>query len=140
MNNPIEIVIPPSSFHIKYNYDVNPENPETDLFKTGSNCQIFAYELLRLNGKRVPNLWSDQMWNDTEYSTTVFDGKYQPLDLLFFNMTDKPHSAHVGVYIGENQVIYNSKQVGHVSIWTLDDFAGTDRYKVILGGKRIKNI
>lgn len=130
------IIIPDWSFDVKYNYNVNPENPETDLLKTGSNCQVFAYELLRLNGKNVPNLWSDQMWNDREFSYPVDKYPFEPLDLLFFNRTSNLHGAHVGIYIGNNEVIHNSRKVGNVSIWKLEDFKSIDKYKVLIGGKR----
>jgi hypothetical protein len=143
MNMDANIIIPEWFYEIAYNYDINPENPSDDLLETGSNCQIFSYELLKLNGKEVPYLWSDQMWNDREYSQPVENEDFLPLDLLFFNRTPKLRSAHVGVYLGNNEVIHNSKKIGKPIVWKLNEFAETERYKFLIGGKRfidVKNV
>lgn len=128
--------IPDWVYDIEYNHTIDPQNPSSDLLATGSNCQVFAYTLLRWNGKIVPNLWSDEMWNDQDYSQYVESDKIEPMDLLFFSKTLSPYGAHVGVYLGSNEVIHNSIIEGKVSVWRMMKFEKYEKYRVLLGGKR----
>lgn len=132
------INIPHWCFDITYNPKVFPNWEKHDLVKNWANCQVYAYELLRFNGKIVPDLRSSELWEDTEYSKIVSD--YDPLDILFFNNTDTSWWAHLWVYIWNNKVLHNSKKIWKPEMWDLDDFKKNEEYKVLLWWKRfIKN-
>lgn len=107
--------------------------PEVGLDE-GANCQRYAYAVLAQFGRPVPPLRSDDLWHDTE-STRVVD-TWEPLDLLLFSPTDDPYGAHVGVFVGDDQVLHLCAEVGLPAVWGLADFAARDRYRVLIGAKR----
>ncbi|MEU9032331.1 hydrolase [Streptomyces sp. NPDC048383] len=100
----------------------------------GANCQLFAYEVLRHFGRCVPPLRSSELWNDTRHTARVARPDF--LDLLFFNADTDPYGAHVGVWAGPDAVLHLSSEVGRPAVWSLADFTGHDRYRVLLGAKR----
>lgn len=102
----------------------------------GGNCQLFAYEVLRHFGLS-PAAWrSSELWDDTQSSVRV--PVFAPLDLLLFNASDNPFGAHVGVWAGDDAVLHLCAEVGHPTVWTLADFAVRERYRVLLGAKRLR--
>ncbi|MGO9602285.1 MAG: NlpC/P60 family protein [Candidatus Binataceae bacterium] len=103
----------------------------------GANCQHFAYEFLRHHGFEVPNLHSSELWTDAKYSTIA--RRIRPLDLILFNRTRKAWGAHVGVYLGDKQVLHLCKSAGCPEIWTLDQFAAMPAYRVLVGIKRFRS-
>jgi murein DD-endopeptidase / murein LD-carboxypeptidase len=123
-------------FDSKYDASKYPGSGKCDGLKNGSNCQYFAYELLRHFGYTVPDLRSSDLWEDTEYSEIV--NEFEPLDILFFNTDSKSYGAHVGLYIGAGKVIHLSKEVGYPTIWSLEEFQSRDHYSCLIGGKRIR--
>jgi hypothetical protein len=104
--------------------------------RAGANCQHFAYELLRHFGLILPDFRSSELWGDTTHTEKVLE--FKPLDLLLWNKTQEAQGAHVGVYLGSNQVIHLSKTVGTTSIWTFEDFQKLERYRYFIGAKRVK--
>lgn len=120
---------------IQYNGKVTPHTAPFDIATTGSNCQVFSYHLLRHYNLVVPNFWSSELWSDTEFSEVITED-YQPLDILFFHRKEDAYGAHVGVYIGNNQVIHLSKQEGLPVIWEIEHFFTYPKYQFLLGGKR----
>src|SRR5262245_29518377 len=64
----------------------------------GANCQLFAYEVLRLFGFHPAPLRSRELWADTDLTERVSAAR--PLDLVLFNATSDPWGAHVGAYAG----------------------------------------
>lgn len=131
------IKIPNWIMDIKYNSKIFPNWKKHDFIKNWANCQVYAYELLRFNWKIVPDLRSSELWKDTEYSVEVID--YKPLDLLFFNNTNKSWWAHVGLYIWNNKVLHNTNKIWKPVIWGLDFFGKYDEYRILLWGKRFIN-
>ncbi len=131
------ITIPLWFFDIKYNNKITPDEKKYNLIETGSNCQVFAYELLRYNKLFVPNYRSSELWSDIEYSRIIFTN-FKPLDILFFNKTDKPFGAHLGVYIGNDNIVHNSKKIGKPIVWKIGEFLMKSEYKVFIGGKRFQ--
>jgi len=105
----------------------------------GANCQRYAYEVLGLFGHRVPQHRSSELWADQNDYDTIADGEFQPLDLLLFNPTIDPFGAHVGVYMGPDQILHLSREVGVPAVWTIAQFTDRDRYRVLLGAKRIRS-
>jgi len=104
----------------------------------GANCQHFAYEFLRHFGFELPNLRSSELWSDSKYSTVAL--RIRPLDLVLFNRSRKAWGAHVGVYLGEKEVLHLCKSAGCPETWTLDKFAATPAYRVFVGAKRLRSL
>ncbi|WP_322619947.1 hydrolase [Streptomyces acidicola] len=102
----------------------------------GANCQLFAYEVLRLYGIDVPAWRSSELWDDT--GRTVRVSEAEPLDLALFNATENAWGAHVGVVVGERRVLHLSAEVGHPAVWSMADFAARDRYRNLIGFKRAR--
>lgn len=108
------------------------ERPGVEL---GANCQLFAYAVLRHFGLAVPDLRSSDLWTDTRTTTRVTT--VRPLDLLLFNRTDEPYGAHVGVRLHDDRVLHLCAEIGRPAVWTPGDFAERERYRVLLGAKRV---
>jgi hypothetical protein len=101
----------------------------------GANCQLFAYAVLGHFGLAAPALRSSELWADTD--ATVRVAPPEPLDLLLFNGTGDPYGAHVGVCVDEARVLHLCAEVGRPALWSLADFAARDRYRVLIGAKRV---
>ncbi|MGP4045144.1 hydrolase [Streptomyces sp. 2A115] len=101
----------------------------------GANCQLFAYEVLRHFGLAAPALRSSDLWTDTRATLRVSSA--QPLDLLLFNATDDAYGAHVGVWAGEERVLHLCAEVGRPAVWEMTEFAARERYRVLVGIKRV---
>lgn len=136
------IFFPKELMSVKYNGKIIPNGKTHNLLETGANCQVFAYHILRLNGFKVPDFRSSELWSDTEYSMVV-NSDLQPLDILFFNKNENPFGAHLAVYIGSNKAIHLAKHIGKPVIWTIEAFLELEKYpprfrgkQVLIGGKR----
>jgi murein DD-endopeptidase / murein LD-carboxypeptidase len=127
--------IPPHFFQVRYVSLSYPGN--TNGLEKGANCQHFAYELLRHFSLILPGFRSSELWADTEYTDKVFELK--PLDLLLWNKSAEAWGAHVGVYVGDSQVIHLSKTLGIPVLWALEDFQKHERYKYFIGAKRVNS-
>ena len=101
----------------------------------GANCQLFAYTVLDHFGLTVPPLRSSDLWLDTHGTSRV--AVPAALDLLLFNRTSDPWGAHVGVWIGEDQILHLSAEIGHPAIWPMRHIVRRDRYRVLVGIKRV---
>lgn len=101
----------------------------------GANCQLFAYGVLEYFGRAVPPLRSSDLWDDT--AATVRVPVPRPLDLLLFNAADSAYGAHVGVWVGDDQVLHLCAEVGRPAVWSPADFAKRERYRVLIGAKRV---
>ncbi|MGW2934399.1 hydrolase [Streptomyces sp. NPDC001156] len=101
----------------------------------GANCQLFAYEVLRHFGLTPPALRSSDLWTDTR--ATVRVSAARPLDLMLFNATADPYGAHVGVRVGEGRVLHLCAEMGRPAVWEPAEFAARERYRVLVGIKRV---
>jgi hypothetical protein len=101
----------------------------------GANCQLFAYEVLRHFGLTPPALRSSDLWTDTR--ATVRVPAARPLDLMLFNATADPYGAHVGVRVDEGRVLHLCAEVGRPAVWEPAEFAARERYRVLVGIKRV---
>jgi hypothetical protein len=101
----------------------------------GANCQLFAYEVLRHFGWAPPAQRSSDLWADTR--ATVRVSVAQPLDLLLFNATDDAYGAHVGVCVNGGRVLHLCAEAGHPAVWDMTEFAARERYRVLVGIKRV---
>jgi hypothetical protein len=111
--------------------------PEVGLSQ-GSNCQRYAYTVLRHFGLSVPDHRSSELWADEELLTTVTDP--EPLDLVLFAASPDPWGAHVGVYLGEAAVLHLCKEIGVPVVWAFTDFAERERYGSLIGFKRARTV
>jgi hypothetical protein len=128
------IKIPKYIMEIKYNFKIIPNWWKYNILKTGSNCQVFSFELLRFNNKYVPDFRSSELWVDKEYSKIV--KQYKPLDILFFNKDNNPYWAHLWVYIWWNKIVHNSKDIWKPIIWDIEEFKKYKNYNTIIWAKR----
>jgi murein DD-endopeptidase / murein LD-carboxypeptidase len=126
---------PPHFRHVRYNAACYPGVAQG--LGAGANCQHFAYELLRHFGLTVPHFRSSELWEDTNHTKKVI--ALEPLDLLLWNKTQEARGAHVGVYLGDDQIIHLSKAIGTASIWTLKEFQQHEQYTYFIGAKRVKS-
>ncbi|MFJ2829635.1 hydrolase [Streptomyces sp. NPDC087263] len=101
----------------------------------GANCQLFAYEVLRHCSLTVPDWRSSDLWDDTGRTERVAHAR--PLDLVLLNAADNAWGAHVGVVVGEDRVLHLSAEVGRPAVWGMADFAARDRYRTLIGFKRV---
>ncbi len=101
----------------------------------GANCQSFAGAVLERSGLLVPALRSSELWADT--ASTVRVAEPLPLDLLFFGRDEDPWGAHIGVHAGGDSVLHLCAEAGRPALWSLADFAARERYRVLLGAKRV---
>jgi hypothetical protein len=91
--------------------------------------------VLRLYGIDVPAWRSSELWADTGRSARV--PVADPLDLALFNAGQEAWGAHIGVVVGEGRVLHLSVEVGRPTVWSMADFAAQDRYRTLIGFKRI---
>jgi hypothetical protein len=103
----------------------------------GANCQLFAYEVLRHFGLAAPALRSGELWADTR--DTVRVPAPRPLDLVLFNRPGADaYGAHVGVWADDDgRVLHLCAREGRPAVWTLADFAARERYRLLVGVKRV---
>nr|WP_246113650.1 hydrolase [Streptomyces montanus] len=101
----------------------------------GANCQLFAYAVLELFGL-APEAWrSSDLWADARRTRRVTVA--QPLDLALFNATDEAWGAHLGVVVGQDRILHLCAEAGRPAVWTMGEFAARDRYRTLLGFKRM---
>lgn len=106
--------------------------PRGDVHR-GANCQLWAYEVLAWFGFAMPDLRSDDLWNDT--TSTRHVSKPEALDLVLYSADGNPHGAHVGLWTG-HAVAHLCHEVGRPSVWAQSDFDARPRYAVQIGFKR----
>jgi len=101
----------------------------------GANCQVFAYELLRFFGKTVPDYRSSDLWEDEDSTRKVAD--FEPLDFMVYNSKPEPYGAHIGVYIGDGNVIHLSKNNGIPKVEKHEALLAQEKYAIFIGAKRV---
>jgi hypothetical protein len=124
---------------IKYNSKIIPDWKKHDIQLSWANCQVYAYEILRYNGLLVPDLRSSELWTCPNCSR-IISCDYELLDILFFNETNDSWGAHLGVYIWDNKILHNSKDIGNPEIIDIWDFTKIKKYSCLLWGKRFKKL
>lgn len=126
--------IPDFLMHLKYDGSKHPGNTKVLELKESANCQVFAYALLHYYGIQIPPFRSSELWTDECHTKVV--SIFQPLDLLLFNDNPNSWGAHVGVYLGDDQVIHLSKVIGKPIVWDLTTFGQYAKYQCFIGAKR----
>lgn len=130
------MLLPDWVWHVPYDAELHPRAVPRSSMRDGANCQLFAYEVLGMHGLVVPDLWSSELWEDDAATVVVDDPK--PLDLVFFSKDSESYGAHLGVVVGDDQVLHLCQEVGRPVVWTMADFAARSRYAVMLGYKRVR--
>ena len=64
----------------------------------------------------------------------------EPLDLVLFAGSPDPWGAHVGVSLGGAEVLHLCKEVGVPVVWEFEDFAERERYRSLIGFKRVRTL
>jgi cell wall-associated NlpC family hydrolase len=126
--------LPPRFWSVTYDGEVTPKNAPHRLNET-ANCLVYAYDVLAHFGLEVPRYWSSELWADVS-STRIVDGP-EPLDLMLFAAEPVAYAAHVGVYVGGGRVLHLCKEVGEPVVWPLAEFAARQRYRTLVGIKRV---
>lgn len=129
------IIIPNRFFEVKYISARIPGCENQSVLSLGANCQVFAYELLREYGLDVPNDRSSELWADESYSQKV--SAVEPLDIMLYNNQPEAYGAHVGVYIGNGEVIHLSLENGVPKIEGHKEILRNPKYRFFIGAKRI---
>jgi len=128
-------LIPDYFFEVQYNTKRIPGVEDQSDLSLGANCQVFAYELLRVNGLQVKNHRSSELWEDECYSTHIKN--FQALDLMLYNKTKQAYGAHLAVYLGASRVIHLSKDIGKAEITYHESLLKQAKYAHFIGAKRI---
>ncbi|MBF9068624.1 hydrolase [Streptacidiphilus sp. NEAU-YB345] len=116
-------------------YPGSPAVADRPELAEGANCQLYAYAVLAHFGLRVPPLRSSDLWSDDTATTVVATAR--PLDLLLFGPTADPYGAHVGVCLAPDRVLHLCREIGRPAVWSLADFRARERYRVLIGVKRV---
>lgn len=133
------IKIPKHFFTILYNPKKHPVNTDIGDASKGANCQLFVYSLLNYFGFDIPFRYrSDELWKDNLY--TIHVQELKPFDILFFNKTQNPFAAHLGLYLSPKKIIHLSKIMQYPVVWDFEDFRQHNQYKCYLGAKRLKTV
>ncbi|MEU8588045.1 hydrolase [Streptomyces sp. NPDC048664] len=131
----------PSAFwsvpHVAARFPGSRDVRERPGLAAGANCQVFAYAVLRHFGLAAPALRSSDLWTDTRSTVRVGADAARPLDLMLFNAGDDAYGAHVGVRAGEGRVLHLCAEVGLPALWEDARFAERERYRVLVGVKRV---
>ncbi|MFF1908736.1 hydrolase [Kitasatospora sp. NPDC058218] len=131
--------LPESLWDVPYagaRYPGSPAVAERPGLAAGANCQLYAYAVLAHFGCAVPPLRSSDLWEDRDVTLRVTSPR--PLDLFLFNATDDAYGAHVGVCAGADTVLHLCKEVGRPAVWHQTEFAARERYRVLVGVKRVR--
>ena len=127
--------LPPRFQSVPYDPQRHPCAPGVVGLEGGANCQQYAYELLHHYGLEPPTVRSSELFTDEASSRHVSEPA--PLDLLLLNRTDEPYGAHVAVYLGQDRAVHLSLEVGRPVVWPLEEFFRHERYRTLVGIKRI---
>lgn len=125
--------LPAEYWSVPYVGSRYPGNVPRGEFALGANCQLWAFEVLSFFGLSIPDLRSDDLWEDN-VSTTLVDDP-QPLDLVLCGRSSDPYGAHVGVWTGE-ATAHLCEEVGYPTTWTPAEFMARPRYASLIGFKR----
>jgi len=86
-------------------------------------------------GSDTPPLWSSDLWDDRAATAVVQDP--EPLDLMLYNKTADPYSAHVAVWMAPGEILHLCHEIGVPAIWPPVMFAARPRYATLIGFKRV---
>ena len=123
-------------WEIPYDGSQHPQAAALKPVREGANCQRFASTVLGLFGLHVPALRSSELWADPRLAR-IPPRSLQLLDLVLFAAGASAYGAHVGVHVGQDQVLHLCAEVGTPAVWRYHDFTARKRYQNLLGGLRL---
>ncbi|HEY5267076.1 MAG TPA: hypothetical protein VIJ40_09705 [Acidimicrobiales bacterium] len=126
---------PEKVWSVPYSLLASPTSDAPESWLDGSNCQRFAYGVLRLFDLDCPPLRSSNLWEEEMYTGIV--NRPEPLDLVFFGPGTDPFGAHIGVWMAPDEIFHLCSEVGVPAVWRMSEFATRPRYKTVIGVKRI---
>ncbi len=126
------IRIPEEFLKVKYNGKAYPGNAND--FQDGANCQHYCYEFLRYYGYEIENLRSSNLWEDSQFTVQVEDLK--PFDIVLVHDSKNSFGAHVGVCIGNDEILHLSFENNYPKIERLPELMNNKKYKYLIGIKR----
>lgn len=135
--NKYKINITLDLLNVKYNPSRIPGIDNQLNLSLGANCQVFAYEFLRINDIKLPNFRSSELWEDKIYTKGV--NTFKKLDLMLYSKEGKSFGAHIAVYIGFGNVIHLSMYNKTYEIIEHKEMLKNNKYKCFIGAKRVLN-
>lgn len=131
--------IPDVAWRMRYDGRVHPRTfsppSRAIVWPEAANCQVFAYLLLAYHGLAAPWERSSELWTDEVGSLVV--ERPAPLDLVLVHCRQEAYGAHVAVALGAGRVVHLARRPGHPEIRRLDDLQSDERYRVLIGIKRV---
>jgi murein DD-endopeptidase / murein LD-carboxypeptidase len=128
------VAIPVHLRDVRYTADHFPGAPNVLGVEGGANCQQYAYAVVRHHGFILPDLRSDELWLDRDY--TAENERMEPFDLVLVHDNPDSWGAHVGLCVGADLVLHLSKKIGVPAIETLAELQRRDAYRYLIGYKR----
>ena len=126
--------IPEVFLSITYNGKQLPGS-ERPMLEAGANCQLFSYGLLAHFGRKIPPFRSSNLWEDEKFTRKI--NSFKNLDLMLYNHSPMAWGAHVGLYIGEGNIIHLSKEIGTPEIIEHNQLLKQSHYQYFIGAKRV---
>ena len=102
--------IPPHLRDIPYKAAQFPGAPGASGVEGGTNCQQYAYTVLRHFRFVIPDFRSSELWDDTLH--TRISPQMQQFDLVLLNRESQSCGAHVGLAVGDGLVLHLCRAVG----------------------------
>ena len=111
----------------------HPQQRPQQPIANGANCQRYAYAILGLFGRTVPDHRSSELWAEPAFEHPA---EPQDLDLVLFNSDVSAWGAHVGVVLADG-VLHLSTEVTIPAVWTWQRFAERPKYRTVVGFVRV---
>ena len=129
------IPIPDHLWDVQYNSDHFPGAPSVRGVDGGTNCQQYAYTVLRHFGFVIPDFRSSDLWEDILHTRTT--SSPTPFDLVLVHNEPESYGAHVGVYVGDGLVLHLSRQIDAPALETFSEIQSREQYRYLVGFKRV---
>jgi lipoprotein Spr len=126
--------VPPKFLRVRYNGARHPLAGPGSIFREGTNCQRFVFELLRHFGFEVGLMRSSELHADRRFTRLVRDPR--SLDIMMFNRDRSAWGAHLALCLADGLAIHLSREIGKPAIWPIEEFFRHERYRTLIGIKR----
>jgi hypothetical protein len=131
-----KIIIPERFKNIKYKSSRIPGVKDQENLLLGANCQVYIYEFLKEFKKNIPNFRSSELWDDIIYTQKI-EGDYLPFDIMLYNSKKEAYGAHVGLYIGNGNILHLSKGNEVPKVEMHKAMLVQKKYNCFIGAKRL---
>ncbi|MGN7978611.1 hydrolase [Microbacterium sp. 22195] len=124
-------------WRVEYDGARHPGSADIGTVAEGANCQLYAYAVLDLFGRRPKPHRSSELWADPSYDHPQREGA-EPLDLVLFNDTDTAWGAHVALEMGPDELLHLCSSEKTPVVWPFGRFAADPRYRHLIGVVRMR--